>query len=329
MARRKKGRLLDGVLLLDKPLEISSNAALQKVRWLFGARRAGHTGALDPLATGVLPICFGEATKFAKFLLESDKSYYTTATLGEIRESGDCEGEIVDTRPVPNFSVDELETVLEQFRGDSLQVPTMFSALKYQGKPLYEWARQGITVEREPRPIHVDELRLDGQSENTLSLFVSCTKGTYIRSLVEDVGLQLGCGAHVSMLRRSRAGQFDLADTVTLDKLIGLEGDFEGLSEFVRPIDCLLSDMPKISINNQQTVSLLRGQAVNITPAENVGLHRVYVPRQAIEDSVGSILNIVKPCALGNDWFFAGVVEIDAQGEAQPKRLINFTAASE
>ncbi|KZZ12128.1 tRNA pseudouridine(55) synthase TruB, partial [Oleiphilus sp. HI0079] len=210
-----KGRLLDGVLLLDKPLDITSNGALQKVRWLYDARRAGHTGALDPLATGVLPICFGEATKFAKYLLESDKAYYTTAQLGEIRESGDSEGEVVETRDLPVLNKEIVESVLEKFRGETLQVPTMYSALKHQGRPLYEWARKGITVEREARPINVPTLRLDDVTRDTLSLYVECSKGTYIRSLVEDIGLELGCGAHVSMLRRSRAGHFELSETVT------------------------------------------------------------------------------------------------------------------
>lgn len=326
MGRRKKGRLLDGVLLLDKPLGITSNGALQKVRWLYDARRAGHTGALDPLATGVLPICFGEATKFAKYLLESDKAYFTTAQLGEIRESGDSEGALVETREVPALSSSTVEQVLENFRGNSLQVPTMYSALKYQGRPLYEWARKGITVEREPRPITVSTLRLDDITPDTLSLYVECSKGTYIRSLVEDIGLELGCGAHVSMLRRSRAGHFDLAETVTLDELVELEGEFEQLSDFIHPIDILLPNLPHVSVNNSQTVSLLQGQTVRIRAPENSGLHRVYVPKQAIEDLIGPILNISKPCALGEDWLFAGVVDIH-DGEAKPKRLINFMAA--
>jgi len=329
MGRRKKGRLLDGVLLLDKPQGLTSNGALQKVRWLFDARRAGHTGALDPLATGVLPLCFGEATKFAKYLLESNKAYYTTAQLGEIRESGDSEGALVETREVPELSESQIQNSLEKFRGDTLQVPTMFSALKYQGKPLYKWAREGITVEREPRPISVTNLRLDGVTKDSLSLYVECSKGTYIRSLVEDIGLDLGCGAHVSMLRRSIAGHFSLDQTVSLDALVALEGDFESLSAYVLPIDILLPNMPQISVNSLQTRSLLQGQRVRIPPAENPGLHRVYVPKQAISDQLGQIENIIKPCALGDDWLFAGVVEVTDDGEMIPKRLINFTAASQ
>ena len=331
MGRRKKGRLLDGVLLLDKPLDITSNGALQKVRWLFDARRAGHTGALDPLATGVLPICFGEATKFAKYLLESSKAYYTTAQLGEIRESGDSEGELVEMRKVPDFSDAQIEQSLDKFRGDTMQVPTMWSALKYQGKPLYKWAREGITVEREPRPITVSNLRLDERTEDTLSLYVECSKGTYIRSLVEDIGLDLGCGAHVSMLRRSIAGHFELEQTVSLQTLVDLEGDFDALSEFIQPIDILLPNLPYICINNRQTRSLLHGQTVRIPPAEKSGLHRVYIPKQAINEQLGPIANIAKTCELGDDWLFAGVVELSEQSdqwELQAKRLINFTPVS-
>ncbi|KZX80541.1 hypothetical protein A3715_08320 [Oleiphilus sp. HI0009] len=331
MGRRKKGRLLDGVLLLDKPLDITSNGALQKVRWLFDARRAGHTGALDPLATGVLPICFGEATKFAKYLLESSKAYYTTAQLGEIRESGDSEGELVETRKVPDFSGAHIEQSLDKFRGDTMQVPTMWSALKYQGRPLYKWAREGVTVEREPRPITVSNLRLDAITEDTLSLYVECSKGTYIRSLVEDIGLDLGCGAHVSMLRRSIAGHFELEQTVSLQTLVDLEGDFDALSKFIQPIDILLPNLPYICINNRQTRSLLHGQTVRISPAEKSGFHRVYIPKQAIDEQLGPIANIAKTCELGDDWLFAGVVELSEQSdqwELQAKRLINFTPVS-
>ncbi|KZY65002.1 tRNA pseudouridine(55) synthase TruB, partial [Oleiphilus sp. HI0066] len=288
-------------------------------------------GALDPLATGVLPICFGEATKFAKYLLESSKAYYTTAQLGEIRESGDSEGELVETRKVPDFSGAHIEQSLDKFRGDTMQVPTMWSALKYQGRPLYKWAREGVTVEREPRPITVSNLRLDAITEDTLSLYVECSKGTYIRSLVEDIGLDLGCGAHVSMLRRSIAGHFELEQTVSLQTLVDLEGDFDALSKFIQPIDILLPNLPYICINNRQTRSLLHGQTVRISPAEKSGFHRVYIPKQAIDEQLGPIANIAKTCELGDDWLFAGVVELSEQSdqwELQAKRLINFTPVS-
>jgi tRNA pseudouridine55 synthase len=324
VGRRKKGRLIDAVLLLDKPLGLSSNAALQKVRWLFDAQRAGHTGALDPLATGVLPICFGEATKYAQYLLDADKGYYTTAKLGVIRESGDSEGAIVEERQVGDYDDAQVEAVLEAFRGDTLQVPTMYSALKHQGRPLYEWARKGITVERPARPISVFDLHLTGRSRDTLDLSVACSKGTYIRSLVEDIGLKLGCGAHVSMLRRYKAGHFHLQDTVSLDALIALEGNYEALAQYLRPGDILLPEMPIIKANNEQTRSLLHGQTVRIPPVENSGLHRLYAPKEAIQDLVGAIGNITLPCELGERYMFAGVVELDSEGQAQPKRLVNF-----
>lgn len=324
MGRRKKGRLIDAVLLLDKPLGLSSNAALQKVRWLFDAQRAGHTGALDPLATGVLPICFGEATKYAQYLLDADKGYCTTAQLGVIRESGDSEGAIVEERQVGDYGDAQVEAVLDAFRGDTLQVPTMYSALKHQGRPLYEWARKGITVERPARPISVFDLHLTGRSHDKLDLSVACSKGTYIRSLVEDIGLKLGCGAHVSMLRRYKAGHFQLQDTVSLDTLIALEGNYEALGQYLRPSDILLPEMPIIKANNEQTRSLLHGQTVRIPPVENSGLHRLYAPKEAIQGLVGAIGNITLPCELGEEYMFAGVVELDSEGQAQPKRLVNF-----
>ncbi len=324
MGRRKKGRFIDAVLLLDKPLGLSSNNALQKVRWLFDAQRAGHTGALDPLATGVLPICFGEATKYASYLLDADKGYYTTAQLGVIRESGDSEGAVVEERHVDNYDEIQLEAVLDGFRGETLQVPTMWSALKHQGRPLYEWARKGITVERPARPINVFELALTGRTRDTLDLSVSCSKGTYIRSLVEDIGLELGCGAHVSMLRRYKAGHFHLQNTVSLETLVALEGDHAALAQYLRPSDILLPKMPKITANNAQTRSLLHGQAVRIPPVENSGLHRLYAPKEAVQEMVGAIANITFPCELGEEYVFAGVVELDSEGQVQPKRLVNF-----
>ena len=222
MAKRRKGRAIDGVVLLDKPQGMTSNFALQKVRRLFAAQKAGHTGSLDPLATGVLPICLGEATKFSRYLLDADKGYYTTAKLGDIRTTSDSEGETVLLQAVPDYSDDQIQAVLDQFRGAIDQVPTMYSALKYQGRPLYEYARQGITVERSARPITIHKLELLARRQDELDLQVACSKGTYIRTLVEDIGQALGCGAHVSMLRRYQAGCFELADTVTFEQLEAL-----------------------------------------------------------------------------------------------------------
>ena len=208
-------RSISGVLLLDKSLEITSNQALQRVKRLYQAKKAGHTGSLDPLAHGMLPICLGEATKFSHFLLESDKEYKVIAKLGEITATGDAEGPIIEKRDIYPFSEQELIAVLNRFKGAITQTPPMYSALKHQGQPLYELARKGITVERKSRQIHIYDLQLVEYSLNQLTLRVKCSKGTYIRSLVEDIGLALGCGAHVVHLRRVSVAHFKAEHMVT------------------------------------------------------------------------------------------------------------------
>lgn len=319
MARKRKGRPVDGVLILDKPQGLTSNAALQRVRRIFSAQKAGHTGSLDPLATGVLPICFGEATKFSRFLLESDKAYYTTATLGETRDTGDSEGEIVTQSEVPELNEDLLESVFSDFRGDILQVPSMFSALKHQGRPLYELARKGIEVERPPRPISIHLLKLMNLSPTKLDLQVECSKGTYIRSLVEDIGSRLGCGAHVSMLRRYKAGHFDLSHACTLEDLQAIgEGD-AALDAKLLPIDALLPDFPFVCLKNVSGRSLLHGQAVRIPPVENPALVRVYDSESSDQDENVHCANDVHPKGR-----FIGVAELSKDGSLQPKRLVNF-----
>ncbi len=209
MARRPKGRLVDGIVLLDKDTGMSSNFALQRVKRIYNAAKAGHTGALDPLATGMLPICLGEATKFSQHLLDADKRYLVTAKLGERTDTSDSDGEVVQTRPV-EFSMTQLEEALEHFRGDSMQVPSMYSALKYQGQPLYKYAREGKEVPREARPIHVYELKFISLENDELTLDIHCSKGTYIRTIVDDLGEMLGCGAHVIMLRRTQVAGLSL-----------------------------------------------------------------------------------------------------------------------
>lgn len=322
MARRRKGRALNGVLILDKPQEFTSNGALQKVRWLYQAQKAGHTGALDPLATGVLPICFGEATKFSRYLLDADKAYYTTATLGETRDTGDSEGEVLAQCDVPDLSESMLEQVYEKFRGDIMQVPSMFSALKHEGRPLYEYARKGIEIERPARPISIFQLDMTGFDAQHLALTVRCSKGTYIRSLVEDIGKELGCGAHVSMLRRFKAGHFSLDQAVDMETLLSLEGDLESLDAFLLPTDALLPDMPAVFVNNSLGRSLLHGQAVRISPSENSGLLRLYIwPEETVQVcSAGEAQSLVD----SGTAHFCGVVELDAQGQLQPKRLQSF-----
>lgn len=215
-------RHISGVFLLNKPLGLSSNAALQKVRWLYRAQKAGHTGALDPLATGLLPICLGEATKFSHYLLDSTKRYQTTVRLGQTTTTGDVEGEILQERPIPVLNQELIEQTLEKFRGDIQQVPPMYSALKKEGKPLYELARKGIEIEREARPVAIYALELIEFTENSITLDVTCSKGTYIRVLGEDIGEALGCGGHLTMLNRTQTGHFELIPSYTIEYLESL-----------------------------------------------------------------------------------------------------------
>lgn len=215
-------RHISGVFLLNKPLGLSSNAALQKVRWLYRAQKAGHTGALDPLATGLLPICLGEATKFSHYLLDSTKRYQTTVRLGQTTTTGDVEGDILQERPIPVLSEELIEQTLEKFRGDIQQVPPMYSALKKEGKPLYELARKGIEIEREARLVTIYALELIEFTENSITLDVTCSKGTYIRVLGEDIGEALGCGGHLTMLHRIQTGHFELIPSYTIEYLESL-----------------------------------------------------------------------------------------------------------
>nr|WP_086940462.1 tRNA pseudouridine(55) synthase TruB [Thaumasiovibrio occultus] len=311
MARRRRGRPVDGVLLLDKPTGISSNDALQKVKRIFFAEKAGHTGALDPLATGMLPICFGEATKFSQFLLDSDKRYRVIAKLGERTNTSDSDGEVVETRPV---KVDRgtLERSIASFRGETDQVPSMFSALKYQGKPLYEYARAGIEVPREARKITVysiDLLRFEGHE---VEMEVHCSKGTYIRTIVDDLGEMLGCGAHVIYLRRTGVSGYPYEKMVTLEQLEALleqsrEQDAQPkdvLDPLLLPMDSAVQDLPEVNLIPVVAGYALHGQAVNAPnlPAE------------------GTQVRMTR----GEHREFIGVAEVDAEGMVAPKRLVVF-----
>ena len=263
MARRKKGRVIDGILLLDKPLGISSNKALQIVKRLFNAQKAGHTGSLDPLATGMLPICLGEATKVSAFLLESDKTYLTTATLGQTTSTGDAEGEILNEFEVPKLSDKIIATSLNKFKGKISQIPPMHSALKHQGQPLYKLARQGIEIARKKRNITIFDIILHEQTKETLTLEVSCSKGTYIRTLVEDIGHELGCGAYVSMLRRTTVTPFEKHNMVSLEALTELAetGDIDSK---LLSIDSGLSNFPAVTLNEENTALYMFGQTVSV-----------------------------------------------------------------
>lgn len=276
--------LLDGVILLDKPEGWSSNDALIKIKRLLRAAKAGHTGTLDPFATGLLPLCFGEATKFSHDLLEADKTYQTEVVLGISTSTGDTEGEVTAEKPV-DVSVAQIEAVLAQFRGKISQIPPMHSALKRDGKPLYEYARQGITLERQAREVEILELHLLEYQAPVLRLQVSCSKGTYIRVLGEDIGAALGCGAHLRSLRRTQVAQLKLADALTLDTIQNL--DEEQRPSLLAPVDSLLSNFPALILPEVAAQRLLHGQRLNLTrlginsPCES-GRIRVYNEQQRL-----------------------------------------------
>ncbi|MEN8214397.1 MAG: tRNA pseudouridine(55) synthase TruB, partial [Pseudomonadota bacterium] len=235
MARRRKGRNISGILLLDKPLNLTSNAALQRVKRFYKADKAGHTGSLDPLATGLLPICLGAATKASAFLLDADKRYLTTVKLGEKTSTADAEGEVIEQRSVEGVTPQRVEEILQQFIGDIEQLPPMYSAVKHKGERLYKLAREGKEVERQPRQITIYSIGLVSLQDDLLELDIHCSKGTYVRTLAEDIGEALGCGGHVAALRRTAVGPYDGSNMVPLEKVerLGLEGDLQALDQLL------------------------------------------------------------------------------------------------
>ncbi|MBP1151032.1 MULTISPECIES: tRNA pseudouridine(55) synthase TruB [Methylocaldum] len=288
MSRRNDLRSINGIVLLDKASGMTSNAALQKVKRILKAQKAGHTGSLDPLASGLLPICLGEATKLSGFLLNTDKRYRVKVRLGIATLTGDSEGEIVETKAVKPLSEDVVEQVLAGFRGEILQVPPMYSALKHQGRRLYDLARQGIEVEREPRRVVIHELKLLGFDSSSLQLDVACSKGTYIRTLAEDVGKALGCGGHVEMLRRTGVGDLSIADSHTLESMETLdESELLGL---VLPMDRIVSALPAVQLSDELGFYVRKGQAVLVPKAPKHGWVRLYA-KQSVFMGVGEILD--------------------------------------
>lgn len=269
-------RQLDGILLLDKPLGMSSNKALQEVRFLFAAEKAGHTGSLDPLASGMLPLCFGEATKVSGLLLDADKRYITTARFGYISNTGDEEGEKQLVQAHPNISSEKLEAVLAQFRGEIQQIPPMYSALKKDGQPLYKLARQGIEVERVPRNIVIHELKLLDCSADSATLEVQCSKGTYIRSLVEDIGTTLGTGAYVASLRRTAVSPFNSLPMYRLETLTALKDQQARLDELLLPVDQALTHLPALALNEAESRLIQQGQKIVLESNTQPGLYRLY-----------------------------------------------------
>jgi tRNA pseudouridine55 synthase len=259
---------VDGVLLLDKPVGLSSNDALIRAKRVMNAKKAGHTGTLDPFATGLLPLCFGEATKFSQDLLEADKTYDATVHLGIMTNTGDTEGETIETRAV-DVTLEQIEAALARFRGPILQVPPMYSALKRDGKALYEYAREGITLEREARPVTIHGLELIGYEAPMLKIRVTCSKGTYVRVLGEDIGAALGCGAHLNALRRIQVGALTAETMITLD---ALQAHAEPLS-LLAPVDALLSSFPSVELTPELAKRFLNGQRLAL------GKEAVMVPQ--------------------------------------------------
>lgn len=307
---RRKGRPVDGVILLDKPTGITSNDALQKIKRIYFAEKAGHTGALDPLATGMLPICLGEATKFSQFLLDSDKRYRVIAKLGERTNTSDSDGDVVQTREV-KVDRGQLERCIAKFRGETDQIPSMYSALKYQGKPLYEYAREGIEVPRESRKITVYSIELLRFEGTEVEMEVHCSKGTYIRTIVDDLGEMLSCGAHVTYLRRTGVSNYPYEKMVTLEQLEALlekarEEDIaprDLLDPLLMPMDTAVQDLPMVNLIPELTDMVQHGQPVPVFGAPAEGVVRM---------------------TSGDEERFIGIGEVDADGKIAPKRLVVF-----
>ncbi|MEI6228030.1 MAG: tRNA pseudouridine(55) synthase TruB [Methylophilaceae bacterium] len=297
MQYRRPKRNVSGVLLLDKPLGFSSNQALQKVKWLFQAAKAGHTGTLDPLATGLLPLCFGEATKFAHYLTDADKTYIATIKLGVTTNTGDAEGEVLATHSV-NVSPAQFAEACTQFVGEISQIPPMYSALKHEGKALYEYARAGVEIERASRLITIHSIQVNSFEYDVANISVSCSKGTYIRTLAEDIGAVLGCGAHLIGLRRTKTANYNIEQAVTLAQFEAM--NLEQRQAALMPMDSAVLHLPAIVLDADSTHYLRQGQAVWQSRINAKGLLRLYNEQQE----------------------FLGLGEQDSDGKIAPKRLI-------
>ncbi len=293
---------VNGILLLDKPLGLTSNAALQKVKRLFNAKKAGHTGSLDPLATGMLPLCFGEATRVSQFLLDSDKYYRVTVILGVKTTTGDAEGSVIVQRPVENVTSERIKEVFQQFQGAISQIPPMYSAVKFQGKPLYRLARQGVEVERKPRIVTIHSLDLMAFSGESFEMAVRCSKGTYVRTLAEDIGELLGCGAHVGGLRRLEVFPYQAEGMHTLEELEAAHAEKgpAALKAFLLPIDTSVQHLPPVRLTSSGTFYLRMGQAVMVPHLPMSGWVRL----------------------IADDGRFMGIGEITDDGKVAPRRLL-------
>lgn len=302
--KRSRGRDVNGILLLDKPRGMSSNAALQTVKRLFKASKAGHTGNLDPLATGLLPICFGEATKISSFLLDSNKRYTGTCKLGVRTSTADSEGEVLETRPVGKLTEQQVKKVLQGFLGQIEQIPPMYSAVKVNGTPLYKLAREGKEIERKSRRVSIYEIEMLRLEGDELEIDLHCSKGTYVRTLAEEIGATLGCGAHLTALRRTASGPFDLREAITLAELESLAEDgFEALDSLLLPPEEALTDWPMVNLSDNSAYYLLQGQAVQVPRAPTNGWVRLR----------------------RDDGKFLGIGQILEDGRVAPKRLFKVT----
>lgn len=303
MARRRRlrGRPVDGILLLDKPLGITSNDALQQVKHMYFAQKAGHTGSLDPLADGLLPICFGNATKLSAFLLDADKHYWVRVKLGETTTTQDAEGEVVQSRPFEHITQADVEAVIPRFLGEIDQLPPMYSAVKHEGQRLYKLAREGKEVERQPRKITIHSIELTSFEPGVFEMLVHCSKGTYVRTLAEDMGEALGCGAHVVGLRRTGVGPYTTEGMVTMDQLKAMyEEDKFQMDKLLIPIDSALANWPAIHLNADSTYYIKQGQPVLVPKAPTEGWVRLY----------------------DEDGTFLGVGEVEDDGRIAPRRLM-------
>jgi tRNA pseudouridine55 synthase len=301
MSRRNpKGREINGIVLLDKDTGLSSNAVLQKVKRLFFAKKAGHTGSLDPLASGILPICLGQATKVAQFLLNDNKRYFVRGKLGEISDTGDCEGKIIRTQDYQHLNETTIKQASMSFVGDILQVPPMYSALKKDGQPLYKLARQGIEIERPARPVTIHNIEFINYKQGVITLNVSCSKGTYIRSLIQDIGNKLNCGAHVIELRRTGFAHIDITETIKFAELEALvSDDYHQLDTHIIPSENMLPTIESIVLNEQQAEDIRYGRSV-----------------QSLEQGKSHKVKL-----FDKDKVFLGIGELSENGLIQPKRL--------
>jgi len=302
-------RNINGILLLDKPAGITSNGALQQVKRLFSAKKAGHTGSLDPIATGMLPLCFGEATKFSQFLLDSDKHYFVTAKMGKRTATGDVEGAVIAERSFAHIRAEDIEQALSRFLGTTQQVPPMFSALKHNGKPLYELARQGIEIEREPRMIRVHSLKLESFQSDQFSFSIHCSKGTYVRTLVDDIGEILNCGAHVVKLRRTAVSPYLSYSMYPLEALeeAWQQKGIEGLLSFLLPVETSVAGFPSVKLSTSAAFYIRMGQPVRVTNAPTQGFVRLII---------------------GDNQQFLGMGEMLEDYRVKPKRMVELNQTS-